>query len=179
MANRRRITYVMVAVALSAIAATLISIATCQRSPSIDTEPKLTPEQSSHKILSEPAVFDPQNLESMAAEIKANHSFDVEQISLMIVAVESALNRLEQDTELLISNDDAADSWNVLSEYAAQQWIDHSTTIVQFLDKAPLSTEQASRVAVIHDTSKRINTLIGQIEKQQLRGRTTSVVLLY
>ena len=179
MANRRRITYVMVAVALSAIAATLIYTNTCQRQTDTAAEPKLTPEQSSHKILSEPAVFDPQNLESMAAEIKADHTFDVEQISLMIVAVESALNRLEQDTELLVANDDAADSWNVLSEYAAQPWIGHSATIVGFLDRAPLNAEQASRVTVIHETSKRINTLVGHIESRQLKGRSTSVALPY
>ena len=172
--------YISVAVAVLATAAAVLSIRSCTGDSADEATPtQLTPEQSAKKILGEPARFDPRSLEEMATEIKTDHEFNAEQISQMIVAVEAALNRLEQDIELLVVNEDASDSWNVLQEYAGQAWSGHLATVVEFLSRAPLTDEQAPRVATIHQTANRINMLIGQINDTQFKGRKVTFQIPY
>lgn len=175
--RKRIIWWVTVAVVVTVTAFVIIN--RCSSSTEKEPSVELTPEQSAHKILSEPAVFDAQNLEQMAAEIMAEKEFTLEQFSQMIVAVEAVVNRLAQETDLLVANDDAADSWNVLREYAAAPWIGHSATIVDFLEKAPLTDEQASRLKVIHDMALRINACVADIERYQLGERSTALHLPY
>ncbi len=139
----------------------------------------LTTEESAHKILTEPAVFDGRTLDEYAEAIQNNAtSFTVEDNSLMIVGVEAALNRICQELEQLNAGDDAADAWNVLTEAANETWSPSMKIIVPYLNTvAHLTPEQSQRVAKISETITHADNLVAEIEKNLLHGRSTGLKL--
>lgn len=139
----------------------------------------LTPEQSAHRILQEPAVFDERSLAEYAENISSNRSFSVEDVSLMIVAAEATLNKFGQELEYLAGNEDAADSWETLTEEARQTWPSDFITIITFLqNSAPLNNEQVPRMQALYESAQRYQSIIDDIEKKQLKGKSTGLRII-
>jgi len=140
---------------------------------------QLTVEQSAAKILSEHAVYDGQTLQEYAMAIEQGKEFTAEDFSLMIVGVEAALDRVNQELEYLIANDDMADSWETLRGYSAESWPADCRAIAAFLESgAPLNDEQRSRADKIMETMRRTADMVSQIERTQLDGESTGLVIL-
>lgn len=151
----------------------------CGKGEKSSTDTVLTPEQSAHRILQEPAVFDERSLAEFAENISSNRSFTVEDISLMIVAAEATLNKFGQELEYLAGNEDAADSWETMTEEGRQTWPADFITIITFLqDSAPLNNEQVSRMQTLFESARRYQSIIDDIEKNQLKGKSTGLRII-
>ncbi len=139
----------------------------------------LSAEESANKILQQPAAFDQRTLDEYAEAIHSNEEISVEDISLMIVAVEATLNKFGQELEFLASNNDVADSWNTMKENAKQSWPRNAKVIIDFLqNRANLSNDQIPRMQAIVENSKRYEALIRDIEVRQLNGESTGLSII-
>ncbi len=161
-------------VALVLVVALIFLARGCGHKDEVKADTTANLDQNAHEVLQQPAMFDPRSLDEFAQAINDGREFNVEEISLMIVACEAAINEHGQAIEQLDANDDAADAWNTLTEYKSLPWPGHLHTILTYLkDKATLNDEQISRLQALNANIHRYNTIIAHIESNQLDGQST------
>ncbi len=175
--SSRKIT-IIATTGVIALVVALIFIFRGNGSSGDDADSVLTPEQSAHRILQHPVAYDQRSLSEYAEDIRKGKAFTVEENSMMIVTVESAFTKFGQELEYLSANDDAADSWNTLTEYARSAWPNDVAVVTDYLsNKATLNSEQVPRMQAIVRSIDMYSTVIRQIEDRQLDGRRTGLSL--
>lgn len=119
-------------------------------------------------ILNGPAELDPQALRQYAGAVGGNVSLSEADMAQMTRLCEAAVSRIEAETEQLGRNDDAADTWNVLQEFARQPWVADERTVATFLETVPLRPLLQERVDQLTRTRARLNTVLRELCHRQL-----------
>lgn len=151
----------------------IISGCTCSSEHQSD-ETTLTPEQEEELVLSTPQTFDAQQMHEFAQLIETG-KLQPNQVAPLITMQEAALNKLEAQLEDLLRNEDAADSYAVLTEWASTQWTADFVIIDKYLAHVPLPDRTARRAATVTKATHRARQLITQIETSQLNGKKTGL----
>lgn len=164
------------AVLIAAVTATMLmpSLSSCSRcgrgdgaGAAADTAAKASPAA----ILQQPAVLDSQGLHAYVTAIGGNARFDASDMANMILLCRAAWAEVEQEAENLDRNGDAADSYNVLTEYNDAGWVHDADTLTDFLTTVPLPADLQVAADQLTRTRARIITLLNHIADGQHNGR--------
>lgn len=166
-----RITHTVAAIA-AAVCLSLSGCTGCHRTPdSNGTEtPTGVPENPAAIIIDTPS-HDPQMLRSYAEAIESDADFTPADFANMMSLCEGSLQFLGQEVDNLQHNDDAADSYNVLTEFSQSRWTADLTGILRFVHNLQLPADMQMRADALTSHSARIDTLILSIQDSQLHGR--------
>lgn len=145
----------------------------CSGDRTNDIADTLTTEQMAEINLASKPVFDREDISGMANAIRGEARFDAADLSKMLVLCDAAVIRLQTEADQLLRNEDAADSFNVLSEFASSPWTADVRTIYDFLSHAdtPLNDAQRQRRISLTRSITRLNETVSEIENSQLGGR--------
>lgn len=119
-------------------------------------------------ILSAPVKFDADALHSYAQSVGDDSDIDATDIAQMVVHSEAAFSRLEAELENLLRNEDPADTYNVLTEFANATWVTDALTIVEFISTISPDPQLQNRVDQLTLTRNRVRTLVAQLCSTQL-----------
>ncbi len=148
---------------------------TSKSSRSNDT---VTEQRSEEQILESESVFDAESLTDVVRLIEAGESFSPTDMASIINQTEAQSNRLSAELELMLANDDPADTYNVMTELSNAQWIKDLNYVLDYLKKVPLSEQQTIHLNTLLNANRRINSTIVQLETNHLNGRHINLRLV-
>lgn len=129
--------------------------------------------QSPEAILNGPQALDPQGLRSYAAAVNAgNAEFTPSDLATMVFLGEGAVERLDSEVENLVRNEDAADSYNVLTELDRSRWPADACTLIAFLRTVPLNGALRPRADQLVRAAARVQSRLAEIARTQHGGKT-------
>lgn len=150
---------------------TLSSCSRCGRGDGADAPADTAAKASPAAILQQPAVLDSQGLHAYVMAIGENARFDTSDMANMILLCRAAWAQVEQEAENLDRNGDAADSYNVLTEYNDAGWVHDADTLTDFLTTVPLPADLQVAADQLTRTRARVITLLDHIAAGQHNGR--------
>lgn len=140
-------------------------------SSSASANDSITPAEKAVITLNSPQVLDRQLMSQMARAIGENAEFNLADFADMITQCEATVNTVEPEIENLDRNDDPADSFGVIDEYARSTWIADYRTIYEFVKGVQLPEDMTARVQGLAKAVERLNTVLEHIDKTQFNGR--------
>jgi hypothetical protein len=142
----------------------------CGRSSSNDRPSggeQLSDDQAIEQIATDSVTFDECTLDEYAHAISRNEDIDDVQLAYMVMHCKAAAEHLDSIITGLQKNNDAADTYNVLTELAQARWLSDYKYIVHFLKSMSLPSQLQQTFNDIVSINDRINQSVGKIEQQQ------------
>ena len=102
--------------------------------------------EDTSEIYAHPVKFDAQTIEEYAITVSTDRELTSAETAMIIVATESAVNRLCQIVEDMDRNDDPADARYVLDELNQTLWVAQTVELVNALQKRQLDSYGNERV---------------------------------
>lgn len=166
--------YIALCAALWLVLGTGCSCGTGSRSTEAAADSVLVPE-SPQTILETPVAFSAGSLTEYAERIQhpdpAAPPFTEADFARMTVLAQSAVDKLQQELDLLQANDDPPDTYNVLAYLSGTQWVHNMRVVLEFLDSAPLPPAIRARLMQVLRNRDVTAAQLRQLEDAQLHGR--------
>lgn len=158
---------------LAAVARTFTACTGCGRDAGTGTADTMTVAERAEVNLAQTPYYDPDALASLAHAVDGHAHFAPDDISTMIILCEGAVSHLQAEADNLQRNDDPADSYNVLSEFAESPVADNVRTIYNYLSlqTTTLTPQQAARHIELTHAISHLNGTVDMIQTAQLNGR--------
>lgn len=122
-------------------------------------------------ILSGPVEHNAAALDACAEKILTGADLDDADVASMIVLAEASAAHISQEVEAVAANDDDADAFNVLTEFATAPWIDSFRTVMRFLSGSDFPEVFRPRIDALVSSVGRINSEIASIGDTRFGGR--------
>lgn len=133
-----------------------------------------TPQQ----ILAQPPHYDERTLDDFAIEVRQGRTdFDNNALARMIMLCQASIDRLGNMVDVLVANEDPADSYNTLKELGESTWIRDTSLLLHFLRTAAKDPDMINRLGQLSSACMQINTCVHEIYQNQLGGNDLHIIL--
>ena len=133
-----------------------------------------TPQQ----ILARPPHYDARTLDDYAAAVRLGRTdFDDNAMAHMVMLCQASIDRLGNITDVLVANEDPADSYNTLKELGETTWVRDTALLLRFLRTATKNQDLINRLGQLSSACIHINTSVHEIYQNQLGGNDLHIVL--
>lgn len=90
---------------------------------------------------------------------------------------QASIDRLGNIIDMLVANEDPADSYNTLKELGETKWVRDTALLLHFLRTATKDQDMLNRLGQLSSSCMRINTNVHEIYQNQLGGNDLHIVL--
>lgn len=172
--RKRLVATLAIVLAVAAIVAVTASLCTGGNdSDDRDSVPP-TPQQ----ILARPPHYDARTLDDYAAAVRLGRTdFDDNAMAHMVMLCQASIDRLGNITDVLVANEDPADSYNTLKELGETTWVRDTALLLRFLRTATKNQDLINRLGQLSSACIHINTSVHEIYQNQLGGNDLHIVL--
>lgn len=172
--RKRLVATLVIVLAVAAIVAVTASLCTGDSDQdNIDSIPP-TPQQ----ILAQPPQYDERTLEDYAAAVRLGRTdFDDNALARMILLCQASIDRLGNMVDVLVANEDPADSYNTLKELGETKWVRDTAMLLHFLRTATRNQDMINRLGQLSSACVHINTNVHEIYQNQLGGDDLHIIL--
>ena len=133
-----------------------------------------TPQQ----ILAQPPHYDERTLDDYAAAVRLGRTdFDDNALARMIMLCQASIDRLGNMVDVLVANQDPADSYNTLKELGETTWVRDTALLLHFLRTATHNQDIINRLGQLSSACMHINTNVHEIYQNQLGGNDLHITL--
>lgn len=133
-----------------------------------------TPQQ----ILAQPPHYDERTLDDFAIAVRQGRTdFDDNAVARMIMLCQASIDRLGNMVDVLVANEDPADSYNTLKELGETTWVRDTALLLHFLRTATKDQDMLNRLGQLSSSCTRISANVHEIYQNQLGGNDLHIVL--
>ena len=133
-----------------------------------------TPQQ----ILAQPPHYDARTLDDYAAAVRLGRTdFDDNAMAHMVMLCQASIDRLGNIMDVLVANEDPADSYNTLKELGETTWVRDTALLLRFLRTATKNQDLINRLGQLSSACIHINTSVHEIYQNQLGDNDLHIVL--
>lgn len=172
--RKRLVATLAIVLAVAAIVAVTASLCTGGNDrDDCDSVPP-TPQQ----ILARPPHYDARTLDDYAAAVRLGRTdFDDNAMAHMVMLCQASIDRLGNIMDVLVANEDPADSYNTLKELGETTWVRDTALLLRFLRTATKNQDLINRLGQLSSACIHINTSVHEIYQNQLGGNDLHIVL--
>lgn len=172
--RKRLVATLAIVLAVAAIVAVTASLCTGGNDRDDRDSVPPTPQQ----ILARPPHYDARTLDDYAAAVRLGRTdFDDNAMAHMVMLCQASIDRLGNITEVLVANEDPADSYNTLKELGETTWVRDTALLLRFLRTATKNQDLINRLGQLSSACIHINTSVHEIYQNQLGGNDLHIVL--
>lgn len=172
--RKRLVATLAIVLAVAAIVAVTASLCTGGNDRDDRDSVPPTPQQ----ILARPPHYDARTLDDYAAAVRLGRTdFDDNAMAHMVMLCQASIDRLGNITDVLVANEDPADSYNTLKELGETTWVRDTALLLRFLRTATKSQDLINRLGQLSSACIHINTSVHEIYQNQLGGNDLHIVL--
>lgn len=95
----------------------------------------------------------------------------------MVMLCQASIDRLGNIMDVLVANEDPADSYNTLKELGETTWVRDTALLLRFLRTATKNQDLINRLGQLSSACIHINTSVHEIYQNQLGGNDLHIVL--
>lgn len=131
--RKRLVATLAIVLAVAAIVAVTASLCTGGNDRDDRDSVPPTPQQ----ILARPPHYDARTLDDYAAAVRLGRTdFDDNAMAHMVMLCQASIDRLGNIMDVLVANEDPADSYNTLKELGETTWVRDTALLLRFLRTA-------------------------------------------
>lgn len=172
--RKRLVATLAIVLAVAAIVAVTASLCTGGNDRDDRDSVPPTPQQ----ILARPPHYDARTLDDYAAAVRLGRTdFDDNAMAHMVMLCQASIDRLGNITDVLVVNEDPADSYNTLKELGETTWVRDTALLLRFLRTATKNQDLINRLGQLSSACIHINTSVHEIYQNQLGGNDLHIVL--
>lgn len=172
--RKRLVATLAIVLAVAAIIAVTASLCTGGNDRDDRDSVPPTPQQ----ILARPPHYDARTLDDYAAAVRLGRTdFDDNAMAHMVMLCQASIDRLGNITDVLVANEDPADSYNTLKELGETTWVRDTALLLRFLRTATKNQDLINRLGQLSSACIHINTSVHEIYQNQLGGNDLHIVL--
>lgn len=172
--RKRLVATLAIVLAVAAIVAVTASLYTGGNDRDDRDSVPPTPQQ----ILARPPHYDARTLDDYAAAVRLGRTdFDDNAMAHMVMLCQASIDRLGNITDVLVANEDPADSYNTLKELGETTWVRDTALLLRFLRTATKNQDLINRLGQLSSACIHINTSVHEIYQNQLGGNDLHIVL--
>ena len=172
--RKRLVATLAIVLAVAAIVAVTASLCTGGNDRDDRDSVPPTPQQ----ILARPPHYDARTLDDYAAAVRLGRTdFDDNAMAHMVMLCQASIDRLGNITDVLVANEDPADSYNTLKELGETTWVRDTALLLRFLRTATKNQDLINRLGQLSSECLHINTTVREIYQNQLGGNDLHIVL--
>lgn len=172
--RKRLVATLAIVLAVAAIVAVTASLCTGGNDHDDRDSVPPTPQQ----ILARPPHYDARTLDDYAAAVRLGRTdFDDNAMAHMVMLCQASIDRLGNITDVLVANEDPADSYNTLKELGETTWVRDTALLLRFLRTATKNQDLINRLGQLSSACIHINTSVHEIYQNQLGGNDLHIVL--
>lgn len=172
--RKRLVATLAIVLAVAAIVAVTASLCTGGNDRDDRDSVPPTPQQ----ILARPPHYDARALDDYAAAVRLGRTdFDDNAMAHMVMLCQASIDRLGNITDVLVANEDPADSYNTLKELGETTWVRDTALLLRFLRTATKNQDLINRLGQLSSACIHINTSVHEIYQNQLGGNDLHIVL--
>lgn len=172
--RKRLVATLAIVLAVAAIVAVTASLCTGGNDRDDRDSVPPTPQQ----ILARPPRYDARTLDDYAAAVRLGRTdFDDNAMAHMVMLCQASIDRLGNITDVLVANEDPADSYNTLKELGETTWVRDTALLLRFLRTATKNQDLINRLGQLSSACIHINTSVHEIYQNQLGGNDLHIVL--
>ena len=172
--RKRLVATLAIVLAVAAIVAVTASLCTGGNDRDDRDSVPPTPQQ----ILARPPHYDARTLDDYAAAVRLGRTdFDDNAMANMVMLCQASIDRLGNITDVLVANEDPADSYNTLKELGETTWVRDTALLLRFLRTATKNQDLINRLGQLSSACIHINTSVHEIYQNQLGGNDLHIVL--
>lgn len=172
--RKRLVATLAIVLAVAAIVAVTASLCTGGNDRDDRDSVPPTPQQ----ILARPPHYDARTLDDYAAAVRLGRTdFDDNAMAHMVMLCQASIDRLGNITDMLVANEDPADSYNTLKELGETTWVRDTALLLRFLRTATKNQDLINRLGQLSSACIHINTSVHEIYQNQLGGNDLHIVL--
>ncbi|MCI6393784.1 MAG: hypothetical protein MR822_04775 [Bacteroidales bacterium] len=172
--RKRLVATLAIVLAVAAIVAVTASLCTGGNDRDDRDSVPPTPQQ----ILARPPHYDARTLDDYAAAVRLGRTdFDDNAMAHMVMLCQASIDRLGNITDVLVANEDPADSYNTLKELGETTWVRDTALLLRFLRTATKNQDLINRLGQLSSACIHINTSVHEIYQNQLGGNDLHIVL--
>lgn len=172
--RKRLVATLAIVLAVAAIVAVTASLCTGGNDRDDRDSVPPTPQQ----ILARPPHYDARTLDDYAAAVRLGRiDFDDNAMAHMVMLCQASIDRLGNITDVLVANEDPADSYNTLKELGETTWVRDTALLLRFLRTATKNQDLINRLGQLSSACIHINTSVHEIYQNQLGGNDLHIVL--
>ena len=172
--RKRLVATLAIVLAVAAIVAVTASLCTGGNARDDRDSVPPTPQQ----ILARPPHYDARTLDDYAAAVRLGRTdFDDNAMAHMVMLCQASIDRLGNITDVLVANEDPADSYNTLKELGETTWVRDTALLLRFLRTATKNQDLINRLGQLSSACIHINTSVHEIYQNQLGGNDLHIVL--
>lgn len=172
--RKRLVATLAIVLAVAAIVAVTASLCTGGNDRDDRDSVLPTPQQ----ILARPPHYDARTLDDYAAAVRLGRTdFDDNAMAHMVMLCQASIDRLGNIMDVLVANEDPADSYNTLKELGETTWVRDTALLLRFLRTATKNQDLINRLGQLSSACIHINTSVHEIYQNQLGGNDLHIVL--
>lgn len=172
--RKRLVATLAIVLAVAAIVAVTASLCTGGNDRDDRDSVPPTPQQ----ILARPPHYDARTLDDYAAAVRLGRTdFYDNAMAHMVMLCQASIDRLGNITDVLVANEDPADSYNTLKELGETTWVRDTALLLRFLRTATKNQDLINRLGQLSSACIHINTSVHEIYQNQLGGNDLHIVL--
>ena len=172
--RKRLVATLAIVLAVAAIVAVTASLCTGGNDRDDRDSVPPTPQQ----ILARPPHYDARTLDDYAAAVRLGRTdFDDNAMAHMVMLCQASIDRLGNITDMLVANEDPADSYNTLKELGETTWVRDTALLLRFLRTATKNQDLINRLGQLSSACIHINTSVHEIYQNRLGGNDLHIVL--
>ncbi len=172
--RKRLVATLAIVLAVAAIVAVTASLCTGGNDRDDRDSVPPTPQQ----ILARPPHYDARTLDDYAAAVRLGRTdFDDNAMAHMVMLCQASIDRLGNITDVLVANEDPADSYNTLKELGETTWVRDTALLLRFLRTATKNQDLINRLGQLSSACIHINTSVHEIYQNQLGDNDLHIVL--
>lgn len=172
--RKRLVATLVIVLAVAAIVA--VTAILCTGGDGRDDRDSVPP--TPQQILAQPPHYDERTLDDYAAAVRLGHTdFDDNALARIIMLCQASIDRLGNTVDLLVANEDPADSYNTLKELGETIWVRDTALLLHFLRTATKDQDMLNRLGQLSSSCMRINANVHEIYQNQLGGNDLHIVL--
>lgn len=172
--RKRLVATLAIVLAVAAIVAVTASLCTGGNDRDDRDSVPPTPQQ----ILARPPHYDARTLDDYAAAVRLGRTdFDDNAMAHMVMLCQASIDRLGNIMDVLVANEDPADSYNTLKELGETTWVRDTALLLRFLRTATKNQDLINRLGQLSSACIHINTSVHEIYQNQLGGNDLHIIL--
>ena len=172
--RKRLVATLVIVLAVAAIVA--VTARLCSGDDGRDGQDSVPP--TPQQILAQPPHYDERTLDDFAIAVRQGRTdFDNNALARMIMLCQASIDRLGNIIDMLVANEDPAESYNNLKELGETKWVRDTALLLHFLRTATKDQDMLNRLGQLSSSCMRINTNVHEIYQNQLGGNDLHIVL--
>ena len=174
--RQRKSLVATLAIVLAVAAIVAVTASLCTGGNDRDDRDSVPP--TPQQILARPPHYDARTLDDYAAAVRLGRTdFDDNAMAHMVMLCQASIDRLGNITDVLVANEDPADSYNTLKELGETTWVRDTALLLRFLRTATKNQDLINRLGQLSSACIHINTSVHEIYQNQLGGNDLHIVL--